>query len=115
MDFRRLQMEIAEMGRSSGLQDFVLCSDDTYLESDWRRYSWIGQACPFHRIEVQYSLGYPYLAPNIFIDPKPDTHHYFGNSICYYKGSEWSPNYTAVTAIGISFRFLHDYLNGRLD
>ena len=115
MDKQRLLLEQKQMRVFPKLRTFALFEDDIYLRNSWKRYFWKGYGPTGHQIKVHYPDDYPYEAPKIIVSPDVNTHHKYGEDICYYKGNEWNANYTAATAAFIAFRFLNDYKKGRLD
>ncbi len=115
MDPRRLRIEQFEMGRLPGLRGFSLYEDTDYPRSDWRRYFWEGDAPAGYNVIARYSKRHPYEKMDIEVIPDVDTHHKHGQYICYLRESEWSANWTAATAILTAFRYLEDYVLGRMN
>jgi hypothetical protein len=96
------------------LSTFHLYEDTDYRKDDWGKYLWEGQAPTGHKITARYSSSHPLRQMSIVVDPKLNTHHYLGESICYLKNGEWHAGWTAATAILTAFRFLSEYLKGEM-
>jgi len=113
-EYNRLRKESLEMMRIFELR-FNLLVDTT--KENWEALQWKGKhPSGRHVITARYSKAHPYAPMMIFVFPDDlDTHHKFGDgSICYLNGSEWNPNWTAATAVGIAIRYLTEYYKGEL-
>ncbi len=116
LDRDRLGDEIREVQRILG-PDFQLYMDDEKGLSSWESFFWMGHhpGGP-HVIRASYSPLHPLEQMRISTIPDDlDTHHRLGDgSLCYLKPQEWSPDWTAATALGQAIRFLTDYYEGRV-
>src|SRR3989338_6677498 len=107
MNRLRLEREIREMKRLPALRDFSLFEDTNCSRNEWDRYFWRGKAPSGHVVVAPYKRGHPYQSMDVNVTPKLDTHHYLAEDrICYLRAEEWSANFTAATAILITFRFI---------
>ncbi len=108
-------LEIKEVLVMPGLEHFQLYEDTSRERDSWDRYFWRGRAPSGHTVIARYDKAHPFLPMKIFIEPDIDTHHKLPDgSVCYLKDSEWSPNWTAATAILTAFRFLDEHRKGLL-
>ncbi len=115
MDISRFQLECMEMTANSMFRRFSLFEDTNYSKTNPARYFWKGRLSD-REICVKYTCNHPHEPMQVFITPKLDTHHDWGDgSLCFLKPHEWSPNFTAATVIGIVFRFLDEFSKGRTE
>ena len=113
MDMNRLALEAAEMQSSPSLGHFELFEDTRHSADSWERYFWKGRIHTGHEVTARYMRQYPRHSLRITVDPKISTHHRFDNgNLCMWLPSEWSPNFTAATAIGITIKFLQEHSEG---
>lgn len=58
----------------------------------------------------RFERDHPYVPPRFTITPPPSSTHYYddgrGMHLCYCLPSEWNPDWTIATALGIVCRFL---------
>jgi hypothetical protein len=60
-----------------------------------------------YTIHVFYTPGYPFVPANIYISPALNTHHHAEDlSVCWQKGGEWNPSWTATTVLGKAIQFI---------
>jgi hypothetical protein len=106
MDERRLNYEIVEMKRIfPGARLFTDVDGLLYWEINYKGYE----------INVAYISGYPFSPAKIYISPALRTHHHQEDlSLCWQRGGEWNPSWTATTVIGKAIQFISDYKAGRI-
>ncbi|MBW2149698.1 MAG: hypothetical protein JRG73_18075 [Deltaproteobacteria bacterium] len=108
-------LEIKEVLVMPGLGHFQLYEDTSRERESWDRYLWRGRSPTGHTVIAKYDSAHLFLPMRIFVEPDIDTCHKLADgSICYLKDFEWSPNWTAATAILTAFRFLDEYGKGLL-
>jgi len=108
MEKRRLDFEIVEMRRI--FPEAKLFKDKDKDNSVYWEISYKG-----HRINVFYNPGYPFSPAQIYISPALRTHHHHEDlSLCWQRGGEWNPSWTAVTVVGKAIQFISDYKAGRI-
>jgi len=114
-DRRRLEVEMLEMRVTPGLEHFRLGERTSEPKDSWRRYYWIGIAPTGQTLKAEYPYDYPREAIWVDTHPRLKSFHHREGYLCLMEPREWSPDYTAATAIAIAFRFLREYLDGNVD
>ncbi len=67
-----------------------------------------------YTINVFYTSGYPFVPARIFISPALRTHHHQEDlSVCWQKGGEWNPSWTATTVMGKAIQFISEFKSRR--
>lgn len=78
----------------------------------------------FHRsfvIAPRFPFNYPYEPPRIYLNPRPQSRHYYVHPgeqeprLCWCQPSDWSPRLRLIVAVCSAMRFINDYLDGRVD
>ena len=104
MDEKRLSYEIWEMRRVfPGARLFRDRDGALYWELIYGK----------HTVNVFYTPNYPFAPARIYISPALRTHHHSGDlSVCWQKGGEWNPSWTATTVLGKAIQFISDFKGG---
>ena len=105
MDRNRLNFEIREMQRVFP-KARLFCDEEglRFWELNHKGYT----------IQVFYTPGYPFVPANIFISPALNTHHHAEDlSVCWQKGGEWNPSWTATTVLGKAIQFIMEFKRKR--
>ena len=107
MDETRLSYEISEMQKVfPGARLFRDDDRMLYWELKYRSYT----------INVFYPVQYPFVPAEIYIRPALRTHHHSGDlALCWQRGGEWNPSWTAATVIGKAIQFISDYKAGLVE
>jgi len=67
-----------------------------------------------YTINVFYTSGYPFVPARIFISPALRTHHHQEDlSVCWQRGGEWNPSWTATTVMGKAIQFISEFKSRR--
>jgi ubiquitin-protein ligase len=105
MDEKRLNYEIWEMQKV--FPNARLFKDDDgvlYWELIHRGYT----------INIFYISEYPFTPARIYISPALRTHHHSEDlSVCWQKGGEWNPSWTATTVMGKAIQFISEFKGRR--
>lgn len=91
---------------------FLLYEDDATGELAWQGY------IRGHTIRLVYSSNHPYEQMKVYVLqptlPMVNLHIHPDGSICYMKGSEWHPEWTAYAVYLTTIRFLDEFYSGRM-
>lgn len=106
----RFQAEQREVMKIFGRR-FQLYEDTSVSRNRWDRYMYVGKSNRY-TITARYHQEHPFQRMNILLNPRPKTHHWYDDSLCYLTDAEWSQNFTAATVLGIAIRFLYENKRG---